>query len=209
MRRTLTILFALLSLAAAGACGDDADTTEGDSAAGDQLTKAEFIERGDAICADLSVATGNVETPADEADLARYLTDVRGEAEAARESWELLEPPANGEDVHQALLDQLTRAIETVNGAIAAAESGDTVTAGDLLRQADEEGDAVDAQAQAYGFQECGKDAAAEEGEGGDQGGSGTDETPEDPPLGEEPDPAPVDEQPAEDQPGDPQPTDG
>ena len=208
MRRTLTILFALLSLAAAGACGDDADTTDGDSAAGDQLTKAEFIEQGDAICAELSVATGELEPPADETDFARFLTEVRGEAEAARESWELLEPPADGEDVHQALLDQLTSAIETVDGAIAAAESGDTVTAGDLLSEADEAGDAVDAEAQAYGFQQCGKDEAAEDGS--EQGGSGgTEEAPEDQPLEEEPDPAPIDEQPAEDQPGDPQPTDG
>ena len=207
MRKYLTILFAVLSLAAAGACGDDADTDaggdgSGESAAGDQLTKEEFIEEGDAICSELTVTTGNVETPADETDFARYLTDVRGHAESAREQWELLEPPSDGEEIHQAVLDQLDSALEAVNGAITAAESGDTVTAGDLLRQADESGDAVDAQAQAYGFQECGKDNAEEEGGGGD-GQTGGGEQPGDEPLQEEPDPAPVDEQPAEDQPAD------
>lgn len=167
MHRSLTILFAVLSLAAASACGGgDTDANGDDSSAsgGGQLTKAEFIERGDAICSELSVSTGSVETPSDETDFARYLTEVRGHAEASRESWELLEPPTDGEDVHQAVLDQLTTAIESVDGAIAAAESGDTVTAGDLLQQADEAGDAVDAEAQAYGFQECGKDNAEEEG---------------------------------------------
>lgn len=188
MRRTLTVLFAILSLAAAGACGDDAGTNDagGDDSsesAGDQLTKEEFIEEGDAICSELSVATGNVETPADETDFARYLTEVRGHAESAREQWELLEPPSDGEEVHEAVLNQLDSALEAVNGAITAAESGDTVTAGDLLREADEAGDAVDAEAQAYGFQECGKDNAAEEGgESAGDGGSGTpnDEPPAD-----------------------------
>lgn len=209
MRRTLTILFALLSLAAAGACGDDASPGDdsGESAGG-QLTKEEFIEQGDAICGELGVATGNVETPADETDFARYLTEIRGEAEAAREEWELLEPPDDGEEIHQAMLDQLSRAIEAVNGAITAAEAGDTVTAGDLLQQADAEGDAIDAEAQAYGFQECGKANTAEEGgeEGGGEPTGGSEEMPEGEPLPEETDPAPVDEQPAEDQPGDPQP---
>ena len=212
MRRTLTILFALVSLAAAGACGNEADTTADDSAdsAEGRLTKEEFIEQGDAICSELSLATGRVEAPADETDFARYLTEVRGEAETARESWEQLEPPADGEDVHQAVLDQLTNAIESVDGAITAAESGDTVTAGDLLREADEAGDAVDAEAQAYGFTECGKDNAEEEGgdTGGQGGQGGSEEAPEDQPLPEEPDPAPVDEQPAEDQPADAQPGD-
>lgn len=188
------ILFAVVSLAAAGACGDEDTSDARDDTSESRLTKAEFIERGDAICGELSVATGTVETPADETDFARYLTEVRGHAEAARESWELLEPPADGDEIHQSILDQLSNAIETVNGAITAAESGDTVTAGDLLREADEAGDAVDAEAQAYGFKECGKDAADEENGGEDgQGGDGSGETQDDEPLPEEPDPQPVD----------------
>lgn len=222
MRRKLTVLFALLTLATAGACGDDAGTVDsGDqddsSEAGEQLTQEEFIERGDAVCGELDVALGLIESPADETDFARYLKDIRGPAEAARESWELLVPPADGEEVHQAVLGQLTSGLEAVNGAITAAESGDTVTAEDLLAEADRAGDLVDAKTQAYGFQECGKDDA-DEGAGAEGGGSGGDESsgessdmeplpeqpdpePNDPPrddepLPEEPDPEPVDPEP-------------
>ena len=202
------ILFASLSLVAAGACGDNADNAGDDSSesAGGQLTEEEFIEEGDKICRDLGTATGEVEPPAEEADFARYLTEVRGEAEAARETWELLEPPDDGEEIHQSMLDQLSKAIETVNGAITAAEAGDTVTAGDLLREADDAGDALDSELQAYGFEQCGRANTAEEG--GEEGGS-SEEAPQDEPLPEESDPAPVDEQPAEDQPGDPEPSEG
>ena len=224
MLRKLTVLFALLSLAVAGACGDEPDNNNSnDSASGEQLSKAEFIEQGDAICGEFEAAASQIETPTDEADLARYLKDVRAPAEAARESWELLQPPEDGEQVHQALLDQLTTGLDALNGAISAAEAGDTVTAEDLLSEADRAGDPVDAQVEAYGFQKCGKDEAdqGEGPEGGESGGDGTadmqplpeedDPEPNDPPrddepLPEEPDPAPVDDPPAEDQPGDPQP---
>ncbi len=165
------ILLTALSLAVAGACGDDADTTEADddssqSAAGAPLTKEEFIERGDAICRDLSLATDVVEYPKDETDFARYLKEVRAPTEAAREYWELLVPPTDGAEVHDAVLDALTARVEALNGAMAAAESGDTVTGEDLRAQADAEGNAADAPAQAYGFTECGSkddDAATEE----------------------------------------------
>lgn len=221
MPKKLTALFAVLLLVATGGCGDDADnagTVEDKDTSGEQLTKEEFLERGDAICGELEVALTLIESPESQEDFARYLTEVRGPAEAARESWELLEPPDDGREVHEALLGSLTNGLESLNGAITAAESGDTVTAEDLLAEADRAGDQVDEQAQAYGFEECGKDDADEEG-GQDSGGSSDDEPlaeepdpePVDPPRDDEPlpeesDPAPEDNPPAEDQPGDPKP---
>ncbi|HUR49051.1 MAG TPA: hypothetical protein VMY88_05915 [Acidimicrobiales bacterium] len=219
MRRKLTTLVALLLLVVAGACGKDGGTAgtveDKDTAVdGEQLTRAEFLERGDAICGELEVAVSLVESPQSQEDFAHYLTEIRGPVEAARESWELLVPPDDGQDVHQALLDSLTEGLEALNGAITAAESGDTVTAEDLLSEADRAGDEVDAQAQAYGFEECGKDDADEE-----SGGAADDQPlpeeedpqPNDPPRDDEPlpeeqDPAPVDDPPAERQEGDPHP---
>jgi len=208
MRKTLMVLFAVLSLAGASACGSDAGTADNDddsseSASGEQLTKEEFLERGDAICGELDVALGLVESPTDQTDFARYLKEVRGPAEAAREDLELLVPPDDGEDVHQALLDQFTSGLESLDGAITAAEAGDTVTAGDLLAEADRDGDAVDTQLQAYGFKECGVDDVDEEGGSGDDEPlpEGSDPQPNDPqrddePLPEEQDPEPNDPEP-------------
>ena len=208
MRKTLMVLFAVLSLAGAAACGNDADNADNEdesseSGAGEQLTKEEFLERGDAICGELDVALGLVEFPKDQNDFARYLKEVRGPAEAAREDLELLVPPDDGEDVHQALLDQFTSGLESLDGAITAAEAGDTVTAGDLLAEADRDGDEVDTQLQAYGFKECGVDDVDEEGGSGDDEPlpEGSDPQPNDPqrddePLPEEQDPEPNDPEP-------------
>ena len=187
MRTKISVLFAVLSIVVVGACGgdsDNVDATTGDDST-ESLTKEEFIERGDAVCAELDVALTLVESPQDESDYARYLKEILPSAESAREVWALLDPPTDGEDVHQAMLDQLDNGIENVEGAIAAAESGDTVTAGDLLAEADREGDLVDAQAKAYGFRECGADNVDKK--------KSNESTPDDQPLPEEEDPAPVD----------------
>lgn len=172
MPKKLIALFALLSLFALGACGDnadDADTSATDDdtseSAADTLTKEEFIEEGDTICAALQAASDTVEPPDSPEDAPVVLTELVGQAEEAQKQFSELSPPADGEDVHQALLDALSTSIETVNGAITAYESGDSVTGGDLLTQATEEANAADAEAQAYGFSVCGSedDAGATE----------------------------------------------
>lgn len=188
MRRKLTVLFALLSLFAIGACGDDGgdgdaastddDTTE--AASGDTLTKEEFIEEGDTICGALDAASETVQPPDSPEGMPVYLTELVGQAEEAHKQFGELSPPEDGEEVHQALLDALSTSIETVKGAITAYESGDSVTGGDLLNQATEEGNAADAEAQAYGFTECGSE----------DDDSGTTEEPADPSQIEEEQPA-------------------
>ena len=182
MPRQLTRWLTLVLLAATGACGggtDGADTVDNAETSSDQLTKDEFIEKGDAICGELEVGTSLVEFPQSQEEFAAYLTGIRGPTEAARESWELLEPPSEGEQVHQAMLDALTERLEALNGGITAAESGDTVTAEDLRAEADRAGAEADAPAQAYGFTECGS---------GDQGAA--EEEPADPSMIEEEQPA-------------------
>ncbi|HUR49052.1 MAG TPA: hypothetical protein VMY88_05920 [Acidimicrobiales bacterium] len=172
MRKKLIALFALLSLFAIGACGDNADDTDAastddtsEAASGDTLTKEEFIEQGDTICAALEAAGETVEDPQSPEDYPVVLTEHVGQAEEAHKQFAELKPPADGEDVHQALLDALGTSIETVKGAITAFEGGDTVTGEDLLSQASEEGNAADEEARAYGFTECGSEDEAGETE--------------------------------------------
>lgn len=172
MLRKLSALIALLSLVVAGACGGDTDTTDpaatdttDESESEDRLTKEEFIEQGDTICLALSLAGEEVEPPESPEGMPLYLTELVGQAEEAYRQFELLEPPEDGEDVHRSLLEALSTSIATVEGAITAYENGDTVTGGDLLAQATDEGDAADQELQAYGFQECGSESPVEEAE--------------------------------------------
>src|SRR5687768_13071829 len=98
MRTKLAVVLALLSLATfLAACGDDEET----------LSKEEFIEQGDAICAGLTESTQAVDAPETEDDLADYLTELLGQAEEARDEFAALSPPEDGEEVHQELLDAL------------------------------------------------------------------------------------------------------
>lgn len=143
----LTASLAILGLAGCG--GEDADT----------LSKEDFVSQGDAICAQLDTDAEALEAPADEADFGGYLSELAELARGAREEFAALTPPEDGVEVQKALLDAIDNSTETIDGAAEAAESGDTVTAGDLATQAAEEGGAADQQAQDYGFQECGTSA--------------------------------------------------
>lgn len=169
MRRPLSLLLILL-LGTVGltSCGDDDDSSSTGSGSGSEesadgeggggtLTKEEFIERGDAICAELGDATGEVPEPESEAEFGDYIREIVAIAEDIRDDFSALEPPEDGESVHQALLAALDDTIEQANGAAEAADSGDTVGAGDLIAAAGEAANAADAEAQEYGFVECGK----------------------------------------------------
>ena len=144
--RTLLAVLALTTLAAA--CGGDGGTGE--------LTQAEFVTEGDAVCAELEEAAEAIEQPADESDFARYLRALRAPGEDAHAAFEDLDPPDGGDAVHQALLGSLEAMLEGLEGAATAAEGGDTVTAEDLLTEAAADGEAADAEARAYGFEVCG-----------------------------------------------------
>lgn len=176
MRTKLIPLFALLSLLAIGACGEGADddaasNNTGEAASSDTLTTEEFIEEADTICGALDAAAETVQPPDSPEGMPVYLTELIAQAEEAHKQLSELSPPEDGKTVHQALLEALSTSIETRKGAITAYESGDSVTGGDLIVQADTEADAADQDAQAYGFTECGSeddDAAAGEEEPAD-----------------------------------------
>lgn len=179
-RRLLTVSAALL-LIVGTACGSDSETSTEEAASeetsSETLTKEEFIGQGDVLCLALSQAQEQIEPPVDESDFARFIAEAVGQAEEASRQFGELVPPADGEDVHAAMLDALNTSIETAKGAIAAAQSGDTVTAGDLLTQAGEEGDAADEEAREYGFTECGKEDVDAAPSGAESAETGTEET--------------------------------
>ena len=163
MRRSLAVMAtsALLLVSACG--GGDEETGAPAEAGGDRLSKADFLEQGDAICAGLEADGSQLAPPADEQDYARFITEAVELAQGTRDEFAALSPPEDGEQVKKELLDALDASIESAEGAATAAEGGDTVTAEDLLSQASEQGDAADGPAQDYGFQECGTSSDDEE----------------------------------------------
>lgn len=171
MYRSLACMATVLSLTLLSACGGEeaADTADAAAATGsDRLSKADFVEQGDAICAGLETDISLVEAPTDETTgFAAYIREVVALAEGARDDFAALSPPEDGEQVQQELVDAIDSSIETADGAATAAEEGDTVSAGDLLTQASSEGDAADAAAQDYGFQECGSSSDGEQAPAG------------------------------------------
>lgn len=179
MRRPLAALVAVLALSTLVACGDDdsdsEDATAEEPAGGDALSKDELIEQGDAVCADLEAATAAIALPDGVEDYDDYISEVIAAGESAYDDFAALAPPEDGEAVHQALLTSLGDAIEAAEGAVAALQSEDTVTAEDLMAEADRLGDAADEEARAYGFQQCGaedaEDADAVKGNSGGRGG--------------------------------------
>lgn len=147
MTKFIAAAIALLCLVPLAACGDD------DSGA---LSKAEFIEQGDAVCGGLTKSTGAIAEPTSNEEVSAYLTDTIALAKEARADMAALTPPADGEDIHQALLDAIDGAIAAAEEAVAAADEGDFEKMTALLDDASTAGDEADADADAYGFKECG-----------------------------------------------------
>lgn len=161
-RLPLTLAAAVAVLALAGCGGGDDDTRTGSaapSASPAGLSKADYIAKGDAVCAKLQKDTEAVPPPADESAFGPYITQVVTLAEGARAEFAALTPPADGAATHKTLLDSLDSAITSGKGAATAAGNGDTVTAADLLTEAEKAGAASDAAAKSYGFTVCGSES--------------------------------------------------
>lgn len=145
MRRSLAVAATVLGLSVLPACGG-----------GDSLSKEDFLAQGDAICTQLDTETGEVAEPTSEQEFGPYIEQIVVFAEQAREDFSALSPPGDGEQVQEELVGALDVSIENARGAVTAADEGDTVTAGDLLTQAAEAGEAANEAAREYGFQACG-----------------------------------------------------
>jgi hypothetical protein len=105
MRRTICALLAVAMLALAGCGGDD----EG-SGSGEPLTKAEFLEQGNAVCAEGNEAIEaagadlNQNSPPEEIEAFASETlvpEIQGQIDGLRD----LSPPEGDEDQVEAIID--------------------------------------------------------------------------------------------------------
>lgn len=126
-----------------------------------QLTKAEYIEKGDELCLELvedfeQLADDAPETPEESVEFFETIVEL---AERTLEDFESLAPPDDGTTVHRELVSALRESIVKVREARTAVERRDAAAAAAAFREGAQIGMRSDAPAKAYGFQVCGSES--------------------------------------------------
>ena len=149
-RIALVVLFSLLVCTAC----DGAAREAGD----DVLTKAEFRERVDAICADRSNALEGLAPPENLEEsavfLRRLLPVIRDQVARIRA---LGEPPEDGAQAYLEWFEAREGVVETTADMIDAAEDGDAARFQGLATVQQELDEKADEAAATYGFEVCGR----------------------------------------------------
>jgi hypothetical protein len=154
------IAVTLVSIFVVAGCGDD-DEGGGGAASGEQLTKAEFIEAGDELCDRFVTETAALDEPMTQDEVVTFLDRAIEIAEQVHDDMAALQPPPDGESVHEALTSALSESTEKVREARDAADEGDAPAAEAAFAEAVEIGQRSDAEAKEYGFEVCGSEAEA------------------------------------------------
>lgn len=174
MWRLLTLAGLCVVLAALAGCGGAdsdstaAETTSADSSGG-PLTKAEFIEQADAICAEYlpeaeeledkgQVLGGEIEDGSDQAreELADLLSQAADSAERQYDQLRALRPPADDAELIDSMLSIAISRTGMTREAVDAIRSSDLTALREIDDRASDaklEGRAI---AHGYGFEVCG-----------------------------------------------------
>jgi hypothetical protein len=117
-RRTLLVLPTLAIVALGAGCGGGKQ----------QVTAAELVQKGDAICRDEQSKFTQIqaEPPANASDAADQTKDLVQAAEDANSSLDDLEPPAALQDTYASYLDSRDRAVDQIKRGQDAAENQDS-----------------------------------------------------------------------------------
>ncbi len=146
-----TLLLALICLLAAG-CMNDSGSSEASKAA---LTKAEYIEQADAICARFDSQLDALAQPETLDDLAAMATEAKPIAEAGVAELRALDPPAELEEQVDAWLVLNEQNIEAIDQLREAAESGDETKVQQVAATATDNEQKADAAAAEIGLTDC------------------------------------------------------
>lgn len=154
-------VLALVAMALVAGCGGDDD---------ERLSKAELIERADAVCAEyttrfdaVAVPEGDPTAPDAPQELLRQAAQA-GPAIASIERDQVrelraLEPPEDFEARWDTVLDDLTARAAGLDEVGQAAERGDRKTLARSFAAADQAGTRANRAVQSYGFRTCGSGA--------------------------------------------------
>ena len=148
-----TLLLAGICLLAAG-CMSGGGSSDGASG-GDRLTKAEYIEQADAICARFDKELDALPNPANLEGLAAMATEAKPIAEAGVDELRALNPPEELDEQVDAWLVLNEKNIEAIDQLREAAESGDETKVQQVAATATDNEQKADAAAAEIGLTDC------------------------------------------------------
>ncbi len=156
MRRGLISAFVAFAVLVSGCDGGGSDVSEQENGGASAITKAEFIERIDAICASGHAIEG-LEPPENLAESERFLRRVlpviRSQLDRIRA---VGEPPERDSATYIEWFEARDGIVETTARMIEAARDGDRAQFGRLAMLQQELDAQADEAARAYGFEVCG-----------------------------------------------------
>jgi hypothetical protein len=157
MRARAVMLTALAALAAAIAagCGGGGD--------GERLTREEYIQQADAICADVNQQIEALGEPTSLQGLATIGAEAVSATEQGLDALRELQAPEEFEAQVNEAYDLLERQNELGREVVDAAEAGDEAEVNRLIDEISTVDEQADQIAQDLGLQECGKDGLGEE----------------------------------------------
>lgn len=171
----VTLLLAALAIAGCGGGGDDdsTETTAPATATTAALSKAEFIEQGDAICAEVNSAVGAVGSA--ETDVKGQTIQVSDLYVGMVDSLQRLGMPSDSSGYSEFM--EAAEKLAKVEGEVKlAAEREDTAALGEAASAATPALEGFQSQAGVYGFTECDEGPHAPTAAAGTGAGAGTGE---------------------------------
>lgn len=146
----VALIFMSTILGLGTACGGVSD-------GGDRLSREGLIEQGDAICREYESRIAEVEAPANDADIARYVDEVKPIMEEGAAKLDELTPPEELEDDYRAWIERGRAGMEPLDDLKAAAAEGDDARMEEITNVLRDDAAEADRIAQDIGFQKCGE----------------------------------------------------
>lgn len=149
MASRFTVVAVLALTLALSSCGDDD---------GGALSKDEYIAQGDALCQQFMDETEALGEPSTVQELITMMDAAIDLADETHAGFSDLEPPPDGESVHERLLSSLEESTDKMREARDHAADGDQAGFTAAVDEAVAIGGASDEPAKDYGFEVCGSE---------------------------------------------------
>jgi hypothetical protein len=158
----VVVIGLIVAIASAGGDGGS-DITPVTTSTAQAMTKGDFINSADSICAETATTIANLPGTDIADDAQQELDYTKSELQQIRS----LPQPEGGSSDLDAFFTALKDQIQSLTKQAEAAQSGDTATLDSLQTQLDAAESNVREAAQAYGFERCGEPGKASTGGGG------------------------------------------
>ena len=153
--KRLIIATAVAAVLFVTGCGSSSTTSTPTTTAAAKLTKAQLIEKGDAICKDYDKKSKDIPAPKAEADLVDYLDKSLKLAKEQLAAIKALGEPSEDAAAYKAALDMQSNFIDSLEKKIPEFKKDPSKISSDA--EMDAQSKASNKSAQAFGFKECGK----------------------------------------------------